>query len=167
VTGRRLWPLLLLAAGSCGDAADGGSCQPFDHASYQASSTPSFRQDIQPVLAISCALSTSCHGIDRGAGPLQRPLLGPRSGVAVDAAMLNTILEDLLKPAERAPALARVQPGRPGDSFLVHKLDGSQGCAGIACPQGCGSRMPMLGEPLSPAERDAIRSWILQGAPNN
>jgi hypothetical protein len=119
------------------------------------------------VLAISCALSTSCHGTDQGRAPDNRPLLGPRAGISADEAALSAILTDLRAPSEKAPALLRVSPGRPADSFLLHKLDGNQDCAGLSCPAGCGRRMPALGDPLPPAEIDKIRDWILQGAPDN
>jgi len=158
---------LLLAGTSCEGPAGGPTCAPFDPAKYQASGTPSFRADIQPLLAVSCALSTACHGVDRGAGPQHKPFLGPKVGVAPDAPMLSAIRSDLLGPAERAPRLARVHPGRPGESFLLHKLEGRQSCPGVECPQGCGTRMPMVGDPLSPAEITTIRDWILQGAQDN
>jgi hypothetical protein len=143
------------------------SCAPFDYSTYQARSRPSFKRDIQPALAISCALSTTCHGVDRGFGPQNHPLLGPRASVPADDAMLAAMMADLLLPSDRAPAVARVKPGRPQESFLVHKLDGSQSCAGVVCPNGCGNRMPQGGDPLPPALIDTIRDWILDGAQNN
>jgi hypothetical protein len=159
--------LLLTAAAhlACSEAA--APCAPFDYSRYQAKSHPSFRRDIQPILAVSCALSTACHGTDRGRAPQQPPLLGPNVDVTPDDAMLVAIVADLLQPAARAPGLARVKPGRPQESFLVHKLDGSQSCAGVACFGGCGTRMPQTGDPL-PSERiDQLRDWILDGAQNN
>jgi hypothetical protein len=143
------------------------SCLPFDYAKYQARSRPSFRRDIQPALAISCALSTTCHGVDKGLGPQNHPLLGPRPSVAADDATLAAMMADLLLPSEKAPAMVRVKPGRPQESFLLHKLDGTQGCAGVPCPGGCGTRMPQVGDPLPPALIDTIRDWILDGAQNN
>ncbi len=137
-----------------------------DATNPKAKTSPSFRRDIQPTFAISCALSTACHGTDRGAAPQHRPLLGPKATVAADDAMLSTVLADLLQPSEQAPGLARVKPGRPHESFLVHKLEGTQGC-GAACPSGCGGRMPLVGDPLPPEQIAQIRDWILQGAENN
>jgi hypothetical protein len=158
--------LSALALPSCSQPP-AASCTPFDHASYQARSRPSFKRDIQPALAISCALSTTCHGVDRGFGPQTHPLLGPRASVAADDATLAAMRADLLLPSDRAPAMARVEPGRPQESFLIHKLDGSHGCAGVPCPTGCGNRMPQGGDPLPPALIDTIRDWILDGAQNN
>jgi hypothetical protein len=158
---------LLLAVGpsACDDPA--APCTPFDYSRYQPRSQPSFRRDIQPTLAISCALSTTCHGTDRGAAPQNLPLLGPNRSVIPDDTMVGAILSDLLRPSEKAPALPRVSPGRPQDSFLLHKLDGTHACATPTCPTGCGARMPLLGQPLPGEKIDQIRDWILQGAPNN
>lgn len=128
---------------------------------------PSFRRDIQPVFAVSCALSTGCHGTDNGAPPLSPPLLGPRSNVSPDDAMLSLMLADLLKPSAQAPGLARVKPGRPDESYLIQKLEGTHACSAGTCPNGCGSRMPPLGDPLAPEQIAQIRDWILHGAQNN
>jgi hypothetical protein len=159
--------LLLGAVGPLSCSGPPAPCAPFDQVRYQPKGTPSFRRDIQPTFATSCALSTACHGTDRGAAPQNRPLLGPPSSVPADDAMLGAILADLLRPAEKAPGQARVKPGRPQESFLVHKLDGSQACAGADCPGGCGGRMPLVGDPLPREQIDEIRDWILQGAANN
>jgi hypothetical protein len=166
--GRTLAALVLTALAPLGcSQPPPASCTPFDYAKYQARSRPSFKRDIQPALAISCALSTACHGVDRGFGPQNHPLLGPRPTVPADDAMLAAMMADLLVPSEKAPGLARVKPGRPQESFLVHKLDGTQSCAGAPCPGGCGNRMPQGGDPLPPALIDTIRDWILDGAQNN
>ncbi len=112
-------------------------------------------------------MSTTCHGTDQGRPPDNRPLLGPRSGITPDEATVAAILADLRAPAEKAPALSRVSAGRPQDSFLLHKLDGSHTCAGLTCPGGCGGRMPLLGDPLAADKIDEIRDWILLGAADN
>jgi hypothetical protein len=170
----RRQPLLVLAAVallSCSEAAAPpgapATCMPVDYARYQPRSHPSFKRDIQPILAVSCALSTACHGTDRGRAPQFRPLLGPTPDLTPDDAMLAAIRSDLLQPADRAPQLARVKPGRPQESFLLDKLDGTQSCAAIDCPGGCGARMPMVGAALPQDRLDAIRDWVADGAPNN
>ncbi len=161
-----LFLLGVVGTSACADPP--APCVPFDYSKYQARSQPSFRRDIQPTLAISCALSTTCHGTERGAAPQNRPLLGPNRSVTPDDAMLGAILTDLLRPSEKVPALPRVSPGRPQDSFLLHKLDGTHTCAVPGCPAGgCGARMPLLGDPLPREQIDQIRDWILQGAQNN
>ncbi|HEX9771997.1 MAG TPA: hypothetical protein VGA44_00920, partial [Steroidobacteraceae bacterium] len=56
------------------------------------------------------------------------------------------------------PALQRVNPGDPNNSYIIHKLEGTQ----VE-----GDRMPLGGPFLSQAEIDDIRAWISAGAPNN
>lgn len=57
------------------------------------------------------------------------------------------------------PALEKVKPGDPANSYLVQKL---QGAATIT-----GSRMPLGGPYLSAQQISQIQSWISAGAPNN
>lgn len=54
------------------------------------------------------------------------------------------------------PSLFRVEPGNPDDSYLIHKLEGTQAV---------GDRMPRGRPPLAPEEIAAIRQWIADGAP--
>ncbi len=56
----------------------------------------------------------------------------------------------------------RITPSDPANSYLQHKVDGTQGSVG-----GFGGQMPLIGGPLSVAERDLIRAWINAGAPND
>lgn len=56
------------------------------------------------------------------------------------------------------PTLQRVQAGNAGNSYLIHKLEGTQSV---------GSRMPLGGPFLDQATIDRIRAWINAGAPNN
>jgi uncharacterized protein (TIGR03118 family) len=57
------------------------------------------------------------------------------------------------------PALRRVKPGDPDNSYLIQKLEGAAGING--------SRMPLGGPFLDQATIDQIKSWISSGAPNN
>jgi hypothetical protein len=52
----------------------------------------------------------------------------------------------------------RVAPGRPDDSYLVHKLEGRSAV---------GARMPLGGPFLDEATIAVIREWIARGAQNN
>lgn len=54
--------------------------------------------------------------------------------------------------------LQRVQPGNAGNSYLIHKLEGTQAV---------GSRMPLGGPFLDQTTIDRVRAWINSGAPNN
>jgi len=57
------------------------------------------------------------------------------------------------------PALMRVKPGDPANSYLIQKLEGAAGISG--------SRMPFGGPFLDQATIDKVKSWIASGAPNN
>lgn len=53
--------------------------------------------------------------------------------------------------------LFRVDPGNPDESYLVWKIEGR--------PEIEGGRMPLDQAPLFDEQIDAIRQWILDGAP--
>jgi hypothetical protein len=54
------------------------------------------------------------------------------------------------------PALLRVDPGNPDNSYLVHKIEGR--------PTILGAQMPLNQPPLSGSQIAAIRTWIQNGA---
>jgi hypothetical protein len=58
----------------------------------------------------------------------------------------------------QVPAQERVEAGNPDDSYLIHKLLGTQSV---------GDRMPQGGPFLEEETIDTIRQWITDGAPNN
>jgi hypothetical protein len=58
------------------------------------------------------------------------------------------------------PDVMRVAAGDPGNSYLVHKLEGH--------PQITGQRMPRTGGPyLTDGQMMIVRRWIERGAPND
>ena len=61
-------------------------------------------------------------------------------------------------PSVEMPALFRVKPGDPANSYLYRKVTGS----GIT-----GTQMPQGGPFLNDAQVKLIRDWILRGAPND
>jgi hypothetical protein len=66
------------------------------------------------------------------------------------------------------PTMDRVEPGNSGQSWLMHKLDGTHDDGWFACVGGnCGAQMPFGGPALSQQQRDAIRNWITNGALND
>lgn len=110
-----------------------------------ATETVSFAKDVVPVLRSHCA---TCHLTGQEAGNMK---LHPAAAWA-----------SLVKVASIESPLRRVEPGAPGKSYLMHKLDGTHLDAG-----GQGVQMPFGAPPLEPEVRERIRSWIAAGAPNN
>lgn len=104
--------------------------------------------DVQPILTANCAFS-GCH-----AGT--NPALGQNlSAGQTYAAIVNV-------PSQEVPALMRVRPFEPDSSYLVHKIQGTQGSVG-----GSGGQMPLGGVPLTADQIAIIRAWITAGALDN
>jgi hypothetical protein len=73
------------------------------------------------------------------------------SGVDSYALLVNV-------PSRQRPNLMLVAPGNPDASYLIQKLEGSAGIAGL--------RMPLSGPPyLTEGQIRVIRRWIEEGAP--
>jgi hypothetical protein len=122
--------LLLLAA--FGARADGGGEAP----------APSWSKEIQPILNRRCVV---CHMTGAASGGLE---LQPKDAWA-----------NLVGVKSSQSALRRVEPGDPGKSYLLRKLEGTHLEAG-----GEGFRMPQANDPLEPAEIELFRAWIRAGA---
>lgn len=60
--------------------------------------------------------------------------------------------------SRQVPSLDRVEPGDPASSYLYRKVTGSS----IV-----GERMPFASPPLTDAQMQLVRNWILRGAPND
>jgi hypothetical protein len=60
--------------------------------------------------------------------------------------------------ARQNPDVPLVTPLNPTNSYLVTKL--------VSTGQ-AGKQMPLAAEPLGQSELDIIRTWIIQGAPDN
>ena len=101
-------------------------------------------------------IGSTCGGCHGGSGGL--------SGMA----NCNTAYASLVGVSSTEnPPMPRVDPGNPGNSWMMIKLDGAQGWFSGTCGGGfCGSQMPLGGE-LSVDVRDAIRFWIANGAAND
>jgi hypothetical protein len=101
----------------------------------------SFVKEIQPIFRANC----SCHLGQSGVEGLN---------LAAGAAFGN-----LVDIQSRQSHLDRVEPGDPAQSYLLHKLKGTQRSVG-----GSGARMPFGGRALSEATIQLIEKWIAQGA---
>jgi hypothetical protein len=95
--------------------------------------------------AIFGAICTNCH---TGAN-------APR-GLRLDSEE-NSYAFLVSRTADEIPTLMRVNPGKPDDSYLIKKLEGSADIVG--------ARMPLGGPYLSQEQIDQVRTWIANGAP--
>jgi len=104
--------------------------------------------DVQPIFTANCAFA-NCHAGNDA-------VLGQNLSVGRAYASIVSV------PSSQVPGLFRVRPSFPDSSYLVHKIQGTQGSVG-----GGGGRMPLGGTPLTTEEIATIRAWITAGAPNN
>jgi hypothetical protein len=111
--------------------------------------TISFVRDIKPIFDNRCALA-GCHsGSNPEAGmDLTTPFDPTVGAVGV--------------PSQELPSMLRISPGDSTNSYLTHKIQGTQAEVG-----GSGSRMPLIGGFLSDEEIQSIITWIDEGAQNN
>lgn len=131
--------MLVLSACSGGGEA-GGAGQESAAASGPASL---YETEIGPLLQANCA---TCHLTGAEAGEMS---LVPAKAIA---SLVNV-------DAVGAKGLKRVVPGDPDKSYLVMKLEGTQGEHG-----GIGTQMPFGAAPLAPAQIARVRQWIKDGA---
>ncbi|WP_394841335.1 hypothetical protein LZC95_30220 [Pendulispora brunnea] len=117
-------------------------------------SGPSFKGTVHPILAQSCSL-TACHGSKES----NLGIYIPSSPADVHATLMTE------SPTARGAKF--VVPGNPDASYLMMKIDGTQGQLEAKCSGTCGAQMPLDLPVLSDSERAAIRAWILAGAKND
>jgi len=97
------------------------------------------------IFTTSCAFS-QCHGGDF-----------PKQGLDLTAGKAFGSLVGV--QSQERPALKRVEPGDPDNSYLYLKITGD--------PSIAGDRMPFGAPALSSDKIDLIRQWITEGAKNN
>lgn len=71
----------------------------------------------------------------------------------------QSYLDLVNRASQQLTGRLRVIPGNPEDSYLIKKMEGSEGMVGV--------RMPRLAPPRPQAETDALRGWITSGAAND
>ncbi len=123
----------------------------YDHLAETTTPLPDKFSDIQArVISQTCAIS-GCHNQAD-----QKSLLSLDDSVSYRNLLTHKIEN------EEAVLLFRalVVPGKPDSSFLYTKIAGRP-------PINQGEQMPQRLNPLPQAEIDAIKSWILRGAPND
>ncbi|MCC6646424.1 MAG: fibronectin type III domain-containing protein [Polyangiaceae bacterium] len=106
----------------------------------------SLKTDVQPFLTDTCA-SDGCHSNNN-----PQATLTLTKGFSY-ASMVG--VASVEKPAE-----LRVAPGDPSKSYLYKKATGSVDIVGQAMPPGAAP-------PLTAPQKELLRLWIVQGAPNN
>ena len=99
---------------------------------------------VQPIFDQSCAFA-GCHSTNN-----------PAAGLDLTAGKSRAALLEIM--AMQAPEIPLVTALNPTNSYLMTKLIS----AGIS-----GQRMPLNGEPLNESQLEIVRTWILQGAPDN
>jgi hypothetical protein len=118
---------------------------------------PSFKQDVEPVLAKTCAGTKKCHGDD------------PVDDVALDLRADAAFSQLVNKPAEMRKGAMRVGPGDPSRSFLVDKLRNQlTGHEGKGMPLDPDTGVTADPDPLPPGFiDDTLIPWIQAGAWND
>jgi hypothetical protein len=126
---------------SPGETSDPADCQDNDcdgSTDEDASYTYTHDTDIQPIWNANC---TGCH-----------PSSGGLSLTGGFSALVNV--------ASGQSSRDRVEPCLTGDSYLWHKLNGTQSSVG-----GSGGQMPNGSPALSASDLSKIETWINEGAP--
>ena len=89
-----------------------------------------------------------CSGCHTGVGASLPGVMNLTSASATYASLVNVT-------SISEPPLKRVLPGDPNNSYIIHKLEGTQSV---------GARMPFGGPFLDQATIDQVRAWIQAGA---
>ena len=145
--------LLAGCAGSGGDGDDGGPPKPSCTPGVDPASAPRYASNIQPIYDRSCAVA-GCHA---SVAPAQALDLSVGRSYA---ATVNTRSTETL-------SFRLIEPGDPDASYLVQKIRGDAGIAGVVMPNGCPDNPQQGAQCLTPDEIDAIVTWILACAPDN
>lgn len=98
----------------------------------------------------AAVFTPSCSACHNGVGAVLPGSMDLSSAAASQAALVNVASAEV-------STLRRVLPGDPVNSYLVHKIEGTQAV---------GSRMPLGGPFLSQPNIDLVKAWIQGGAQN-
>ncbi len=152
--------------GGTGGQGDSGACPKFDYTNYNPTMSPTLKIDIQPIFSLSCALSSSCHQSGSSHHPNLGPSLFQLDGGKPTDMMLQMMLTELNKPSVEVAGRNIAVSGKPEDSYMVNKIEGTHDCSGFVCmgPDKCGIQMPGPGEAALPKPQiELIRAWIKKG----
>lgn len=145
--GRGLFYVCAMALGGCGGGGGGGGGSNDDGSTGDpyggGGAPPTLQADFKSIQDnVFTPICTACHV---GASAPQ--------GLRLDDANAYALLVGVASAEQ--PQLLRVDPGDPDQSYLIQKLEGTAAVGG---------RMPLNGTPLSQADIDVIRQWIVDGA---
>lgn len=107
--------------------------------------TVHFATQVQPIFSSTCALG-GCHSVGF-----------PAAGMNLTATQAYANIVNVA--STEVPALVRVAPGNPADSYLHRKITNAPGIVG--------SPMPIGGYPMAAQQIEVITTWIAQGALDN
>lgn len=114
-------------------------------ASEGGGAAPSFRGAVLPILEYRCA---SCHNS-----------VDPHGGLSL---VPGLAYDQIVNSPSAQSELLRVDPGKPEESYLIRKIEGTHLTAG-----GSGFAMPIGFFQVPPGDRAILRKWISAGAPRN
>ena len=145
--------LVVLLVAAC--ASKTGTSAQSDDGGTPPGQPRSFRRDVVPIFAQSCA-SQDCHGDTKNT-----------LGIHFVTSDPDAIYAELQRESPTAKGVKFVEPGDPTKSFLFAKVNGDEGDYTAMCaPPGCGETMPP-GTKIPSVQRDTIQQWILEGATRN
>lgn len=158
------------SGGAGGSGTGGGSSACFDYTGFDGSSPAvGLRADVMPILQTSCTFAASCHGAESGSAG--HVFLGPSAGTMPTDMQIQAMLAQTVgvNPEHSSPGIPLITASDPARSFLMHKMDGTVGCADLACAadSSCGQAMPPAQPTIAQDRRDTVRRWIAQGAQDN
>src|SRR5260221_2720624 len=148
--------ILLITSGCAKNRPHDGAHLSASAEGSAASTGPSFRRDILPVLKRHCSEAKGCHGDE------------PTDSVELDLRPLRAFEELVDVPAKGRPTSWRVRSGHPSESFLLDKLTGKlKHGEGKAMPLDKDTGVAIEPSPLPRGFVDGVlRPWIVAGAPN-
>lgn len=139
-------------AGGGGDGDTGGGGKP-KCVPPKPSSGISLATNVQPIFNKGCVFA-GCH-------------LGPVAANGLDLSAGNSRKDTVNVPAQQLPSATLVVPGKPDQSYLLAKIEGTPGIAGDLMPLGCPGTPQGGAQCLTADEILAVRTWIAECAPNN
>jgi hypothetical protein len=169
----------LACSSTTGAASDGGGAE--------ALGPVSFKTDLIPKFVSACGLASICHQDEVTDPKTQKVFMGCMMAAtnscpfatAADAA--PTVYMGIVnKTSQEEATMAYIKPSDPDNSYLLHKIDGTQGtlmCVPVSMDPivaNAGGGRPPCGQPMpdgspmaEPILRDLVRRWIAEGAQNN